>query len=126
MKQTTIVAEMIDGACIVEHVEAFADFTGIVLGFRRDSECVRLTWHPTPEPPEPVLYESASCAPWNQSTELDAELAEADYQRWAPTPAATRYWPEWLVPAEVARGVREREAALPAKSRSDRVYRWLA
>ncbi|HEY8744178.1 MAG TPA: hypothetical protein VIU62_13820 [Chloroflexota bacterium] len=86
MQVTTIVAEMAGGTCLVEHVEAFEDFTGIVLGFRRDSECVRLSWHPTPEPPadDEMLYEHAGQCPWNQSSALDFELAEADYQRWQP------------------------------------------
>jgi hypothetical protein len=100
MQQVTIVAEMADGWTIVEHVETFEDFTSIVLGFRRDSECVRLSWHQTPEPPEPVLYESAGVAPWNQSADLDFELAEADYQWWRPVAAGDelgrlirrRYW----------------------------------
>ena len=46
MRPATIVAEMADGSCLVEHVTAFEDFTALVLGYRRDSECVRLTWHP--------------------------------------------------------------------------------
>ncbi|HEY8743605.1 MAG TPA: hypothetical protein VIU62_10915 [Chloroflexota bacterium] len=98
----TVVAEMLDGACIVEHVFDFKAFVAVVLPFRRDPDCLRVTWHTTPEPPEPVLYESSGACPWNQTEAQADELVEADYQRWAPTPAATRYWPDWLVPAEVA------------------------
>lgn len=47
MAPTTITAEMADGSTIVEHVFRFEDFTALVLGFRRDSECERLTWHNT-------------------------------------------------------------------------------
>jgi hypothetical protein len=100
MQQVTIVAEMADGTCIFERVEGFEDFIAIALGFRRDPDCVRLSWHQTPEPPEPVLYESAGVAPWNRSEDLDAELLEVDYQRWRPVAAGDelgrlirrRYW----------------------------------
>ncbi len=74
--RVTIVAEMADGGCIVEHVAAFEDFTGLVLGFRRDADVVRLTWHATPEPPAEELLESGAC-PWNLSNDLDEELWEA-------------------------------------------------
>lgn len=50
MAQTTIVAEMIDGTCLVEHVTAFEAFTALVLGYRRDPEVVRLTWHANGRP----------------------------------------------------------------------------
>ena len=60
----TIVAEMEDGTCLVEHVATFAAFIAVVLPFRRDPDCLRVTWH--------------------------------------TTPAAIRYWPDWLIPAEVA------------------------
>jgi len=38
------------GPCthIVEHTADFGEYVGIVLGFRRDPDCVRLTWHATP------------------------------------------------------------------------------
>jgi len=32
----------------VEHTADFGEYVGIVLGFRRDPDCVRLTWHATP------------------------------------------------------------------------------
>ncbi|HEY8744130.1 MAG TPA: hypothetical protein VIU62_13580 [Chloroflexota bacterium] len=83
-QQVTIIAEMADGSHVVEHTEAFGEYVGMVLGFRWDPECVRLEWHPTPEPPEPVLYETSGACPWNRSSALDFELAEAAYQRWAP------------------------------------------
>ncbi len=44
----TVVAEMADGSAIVEHVADFAAFIAVVLPFRRDPECLRVTWHPTP------------------------------------------------------------------------------
>lgn len=85
MQPATIVAEMADGWTIVEYVEAFEDFTAIVLAFRRDSECVRLTWHETPEPPEPVLYDHAGQCPWNRAEDGGDEPAEAEYRRWGPS-----------------------------------------
>jgi len=78
-QQVTIVAEMAPDTeggpcgCIVEHVAAFEDFTALVLGFRRDAEVARLTWHATPEPPAEELLERGAC-PWNQSNDLDEEL----------------------------------------------------
>jgi len=62
MQQVTVVAEMADGTCIVEHVARFEDFTAQVLGFRRDAECLRLTWHATPLPPADERRE-AGCWP---------------------------------------------------------------
>ena len=44
----TIVAEMLDGSTIVEHVATFAAFVAIVLPLRRDPDCLRVTWHATP------------------------------------------------------------------------------
>lgn len=51
-QRVTIVGEMIDGTCIVEHVQGFDAFIAIALPLWRDSECERLTWHPTPVPAE--------------------------------------------------------------------------
>jgi len=88
MQQRVLIqAVMLDGTIIRDEARNFETFTGLVLGFRRDPDVARLTWtvllEPL-EPPEPALYESASCAPWNQSSALDFELAEAEYQRWQP------------------------------------------
>jgi len=96
---------------LIEHAPTFEDFTALVLGFRKDPECVVLTWQPvrcepgsaaylsaaaawreriarhgvaSNETPEPVMYDHAGQCPWNQSVALDFELAEADYQRWLP------------------------------------------
>ncbi len=52
MKQTTIVAEMVGGGCIVERTGDFGQFVDLVLGFRRDADCVRLTWHEMPPRPD--------------------------------------------------------------------------
>jgi len=86
MQQVTIIAEMAPDTeggpcgCIVEHVTRFEDFTGLVLGFRRDPECVRLEWKDL-EPPDEALLESGHCpwnhCPWNQSNDLDEVLWEA-------------------------------------------------
>ena len=88
MQQRVLIqAVMLDGTIIRDEARNFETFTGLVLGFRRDPDVARLTWTvllEPPEPPEPVLYESAGVCPWNQSTALDFELAEADYQRWQP------------------------------------------
>jgi len=62
MQQVTIVAEMADGTCLVEHVARFEHFTGAVLAFRRDADVVRLTWHETPLPPADERRE-AGCWP---------------------------------------------------------------
>lgn len=43
----TIIATMADGSTIVEHVATFAAFIAVVLPFRRDPECLRVTWYPT-------------------------------------------------------------------------------
>ncbi|MGI8912253.1 MAG: hypothetical protein ACR2JY_00440, partial [Chloroflexota bacterium] len=61
-QQTTIVAEMADGTCLVEHVTEVNVFLDLVLGFRRDAECLRLTWHATPLPPADERRE-AGCWP---------------------------------------------------------------
>lgn len=76
MRPVTIVAEMQDGTCIVEHVRTFEDFTAIVLPFRADAECVRLTWHDAIADDE-TLYESQGACPWYQSVDLDFDAAQA-------------------------------------------------
>jgi hypothetical protein len=38
---------MRDGTVLVEHALRFEDFTALVLGFRRDSECRQVSWHQT-------------------------------------------------------------------------------
>jgi hypothetical protein len=58
MRQATIVAEMADGGCVVEHVAAFEEFTALVLGFRRDPDVRRLSWHRTPAPAAEELREA--------------------------------------------------------------------
>ena len=60
-QRVTIVGEMTDGTCIVEHVAGFDQFIEIALPLWRDSECERLTWHPTPAPAEEVRQ--AGCWP---------------------------------------------------------------
>ncbi|MGI8912172.1 MAG: hypothetical protein ACR2JY_00030 [Chloroflexota bacterium] len=60
MQTVTIFATMApdtaDGPCVVlvERTSDFGQFVALVLGFRRDPDCVRLVWKvetPTPPPP---------------------------------------------------------------------------
>lgn len=45
MRQAVIVrAQMADGSVIEATAATFAVFTALVLAFRADAECVRLTW----------------------------------------------------------------------------------
>lgn len=44
MEQAIILATMRDGTTIEEAVEGFAAFLAVVLGFRKDPDCVRVRW----------------------------------------------------------------------------------
>jgi hypothetical protein len=80
-------AMMEDGTIIRDEARTFEDFTALALGFRRDPDVARLTWTVLLEPsapPEPVLYDHSGQCPWNQSSSLDFEPAEADYPWWLP------------------------------------------
>jgi hypothetical protein len=50
---------------IVEHTSDFGQFVALVLGFRRDPDCVRLVWHvETPAPAaagRPMLTVPSAC-----------------------------------------------------------------
>jgi hypothetical protein len=74
MQTVTIFATMQpdteDGPCvvIVERTSDFGQFVALVLGFRRDPDCVRLVWRvepPAPPPPaaagRPVLAFVPAC-----------------------------------------------------------------
>ena len=51
MQTVTIFATMREGVVIVERTSDFGTFAGLVLGFRRDPDCVRLVWRVEIEPP---------------------------------------------------------------------------
>jgi len=65
MQTAIITATMQDGTIIREVARTFEAFTGLVLAFRRDPDCVRLAWEVIrPEPPIPTAeLREAYCWP---------------------------------------------------------------
>lgn len=50
MPRVTITATMADGTILVEQAADFGRYLDLVLGFRRDPDCRRLTWRVEPRP----------------------------------------------------------------------------
>lgn len=51
MQTVTLFATMRDGSVLVERTRDFGQFVGLVLGFRKDADGVRLVWRVQPPAP---------------------------------------------------------------------------